>query len=184
MDQIASTITGHFVSKMLDYVGLRFKTDVIERWSRHRGRQFFEEFCREVQNELRGEQSNMLDALLSKLLEDGTRSEVLFDAYRHVSLAKSKTLGPRIIGILTARLVVAGRTANDAEDTILSAAEHLADDELQAFADFVRLQRNRAEDDAKTDAAFTSDGDLEIEWYKEQFESNFRRDRARFSCTA
>ena len=176
MDPISSFISGHLAGKVLDYVGSKFKTNVVERWTKHRAQSFFNEFCREVEIELAGTESMKLDDILSHILEDETCSETLFDAYRRVSLTKSKELGPRIIGIVTAELVLQGRIADEIEDVILSAAENLMDDELIEYAEFVREQRARGADESKKDVVFNKKGDLKIEWCKEQFDSNGLRE--------
>lgn len=174
MDPVSSLLAGHVAGKLMDYLGSKFKTSVIERWGRHRAERFFDEFCREVEIELGGTESARLDDILSQILEDEGCSEVLFDAYRRVSLTKSKELGPRIIGIVTAELVVQKRTADDIEDTILLAAENLTDAELIQYATFVREQQARATAKTDKDVTFTDDGSLKIEWQKEQFDSNWR----------
>lgn len=174
MDPVSSLISGHVAGKLLDYVGSKFKTNVIERWTKRRAQRFFDEFCREVEIELGGTKSAKLDDILSHILEDETCSETLFDAYRRVSLTRSKELGPRIIGIVTAELVLQDRIADEIEDSILAAAENLKDDELLDFAKFVREQSARGTDESKKDVNFTKNGDLKIEWYKEHFDSNWR----------
>lgn len=175
MDPFSSLLTGHIAGKMMDYIQSKFRTHVIERWTKRRAEGFFEEFCREVEFELAGKKSDKLDELLNKILEDETCSEVLFDAYRRVSFTKSKNLGPRIIGILSAQLVLEKRTASEEEDNMLLAAENLMDDELLEFSRFVREQSMRAEDESKKDVYYNPKGDLQIEWGKEQFDSNWNR---------
>ena len=173
MDPVSSLISGHVAGKLFDYIGSKFKTNVIERWTKRRAQSFFDEFCREVEIELAGTESAKLDDILSHILEDETCSEILFDAYRRVSLTKSKELGPRIIGIVTAELVLQERIAGEIEDVILSAAENLTDVELLQYAKFVREQSAYGADETKKDVVFTENGDLKIEWYKEQFDSNW-----------
>ncbi|MFZ1934475.1 MAG: hypothetical protein WCB27_21320 [Thermoguttaceae bacterium] len=176
MDPVSSLVAGHVSGKLMDYIVSQFRSRVVERWSKRRAEQFFDEFCREVNVELSGGSSSKLDDLLSNILEDEVRSEVLFDAYRRVCLAKSRSIGPRIIGILTAELVLQNRTATDAEDAMLGTAENLTDDELLAYAAFFREQMARALDPKTEDVKLTERGDLRIEWYKEQFDSNWRHD--------
>jgi hypothetical protein len=108
-----------------------------------------------------------LEEDLTKLVEDEVCAEVLFDAYRRVSLSKSKSLGPRIIGLLTAQLVVEARVASDVEDAIFDVAETLTDEELIAFAAFVREERANS----ATGGDNAADG-LRIRWYLEQVDSN------------
>jgi hypothetical protein len=167
MDPIPSLLVGHAAGKLLDKFGSSFRAHVIDRWSRRRAEEFFNQFCSEV---LRQEDAppDELDKALTRILEDEVCSEVLFEAYRRVALSKSKSLGPRIIALLTAELVAQGRIAGDAEDTIFSAAENLTDDELLAFAEFVH------EEQAKSASSPDTNGlGLRIKWATEQFDSNW-----------
>ncbi len=177
MDPISSLISGHVAGKLLDSVSAKFKTNVIERWTKRRAQGFFDEFCREVEIKLTGNESGKLDEILSHILEDETCSETLFDAYRRVSLTRSKELGPRIIGIITAELVLQERIANEIEDAILSAAENLTDDELLEYAKFVREQSARGVDESKKDVVFTENGYLRVKLGKEQFDSNWNLEK-------
>jgi hypothetical protein len=85
-------------------------------------------------------------------------------------------LGPRIIGIVTAELVFQERIANEIEESILTAAENLSDDELLDFAKFVWEQSTRGSHESKKNVNFTKNGDLKIELYKEHFDSNLHND--------
>jgi hypothetical protein len=174
MDPVSSLLSGHVAGKLFDYVSSKFKTNVIERWTKRRAQKFFDEFCREVEIELGGTGSAKLDDILSHILEDEICTETLFDAYRRVSLTKSKELGPRIIGIVTAELVLRDRTADEIEDSILTAAENLSDDELLDYAKFVREQSVIGADESEKDVSFTENGDLKIKWSEEHFDSNWR----------
>lgn len=76
--------------------------------------------------------------------------------------------------MITAKLVIAGEIATDEEDNMLLAAENLSDDELLAYAQFVREQKQHALDEKRKDVVFNKYGDLQSEWRKEQFDSNWR----------
>ncbi len=170
MDPVSSVLVGHAAGKLLDRFGSIFRTHVIDRWSRRRAEEFFAQFCKEVSHQRDGATPYKLDEILTKIVEDEVCSEILFDAYRRVALSRSKALGPRIIALLTAELVAEGRVAADLEDTIFLAAENLTDDELKAFARFVR------EEQAKS-AASADKGErgLRIKWCEEQLDSNWPR---------
>jgi hypothetical protein len=169
MDPISSLLVGHAAGKLLDKFGSSFRTHVIERWSRRRAEEFFGQFCEEVSRLGDCATSRELDETLARMVEDEVCSEVLFDAYRRVALSRSRVLGPRIIALLTAELVIEGRVATDAEDTIVSAAENLADDELIAFAEFIRREQ------AKISGAAGKVGEeLRIKWCEEQIDSNWK----------
>ena len=71
--------------------------------------------------------------MLRTLAEATQKTEVLYDAYRSVCFSKSKTMGPRILGLLTASIVLEKRTATDEEEPVFKAAEALSDPELLEF---------------------------------------------------
>lgn len=177
MEPISSLVVGHAAGKLLDGLTGVFRVQVIERWSKHRAQRFFDELCCELEKESSGEQSGQVNELLESLLADEATSEALFDAYRRVSLAKSKELGPRIIAIMTARLVIEKRMADDVEDRMLAAAEQLSDDELVEFAKFVREQTAIAAKPGDSDARFDERGNLVVAWYREQLDSNWIRNQ-------
>jgi len=108
-----------------------FANNVIERWTRHRAESFFTAFQNHLlENRLKSDINTNLAQDIEKIISTDLGSEVLFDAYRRVSLAKSKDIGPRIIGILTAELCIGGCDADDFEELIFSVAESLNDQEL------------------------------------------------------
>lgn len=98
----------------------------------------------------------------------------IIQAVRRILLQRNFCI-PRI-GIITAELVLQERIADDIEDTILFAAENLSDDELIEYASFVREQKARAADETTKEVVFTENGSLNIEWYKEQLDSNWHRE--------
>jgi len=112
----------------------------IEAWSQRRADEFFEAFCRHVAVPEATDADIGID--LNNVLGSETAQRVLFDAYRSVCLCRSRMLGPRVIAILTARLVNEKREANDVEDQLLAAAEELTDDELRGLAEHIaKLER-------------------------------------------
>jgi hypothetical protein len=114
----------------------KFKESVIARWTRFRATAFFEGFVKSLQTEqAAGHEIPDVDKRLDAIIADENKSEILFDAYRRVCFTKSKTLGPRIIGLLTGQLVIEGRMATQAEECIFDAAESLSDIE---FVDFLK----------------------------------------------
>lgn len=173
MDNTTSFLTGYATGKVMDNLVTQFRTHVIARWSKQRAEEFFYQFCREVEREITSGDTEKVNSMLQEIIEDEVKSEILFDAYRRVSLSRSKRIGPRVIGLITARLVVAGQTASDEEDNMLLAAENLTDDELTEFAKFVREQKEYASDDMNKDVVFNKHGDLQNKWCKEQFDSNW-----------
>lgn len=160
----------------MDRVVSRFHTDVVQRWTRHRAEVFFQAFCQEVSVGLLSHNKENVDVLLDMILESDARSEVMFDSYRRVCLSRSKDLGPRIIGLLTAKLVVAERQASHVEEMIFMAAEQLNDEELLRFASFYEGKKTLAESNEKNgNASFDERGNLDIKWRVEQIKSNLNR---------
>ena len=176
MDPVSSLISGHVAGKLIDRVSASFRTHVIERWSKRRARSYFEQFCDEVSLELSGTKSDSLEELLEKMLDDEVCSELLFDSYRRVCLSRSKALGPKVIGILSAQLAIERREPTGVEEAILDACEQLTDKELLDFAQFIDEQRQRADCSAHKGVSISDQGFLQIEWSKEQIDSNWHRE--------
>ncbi|MCE4934485.1 hypothetical protein [Aliivibrio fischeri] len=108
-----------------------FASNVIERWTRRRAEKFFEEFQVKIaESRLIGDNQIHIAQEIEDIISTELGSEVVFDAYRRVSLAKSKVIGPRIIGFLTAEICLEKRLADDVEDLIFSVAETLNDIEM------------------------------------------------------
>ena len=136
--------------KAVDVLANKFKDNVLARWRRHRAEQFFRSFTSEVEHEWEnGDQSEELTSMLARLTEEEEASAALFDAYRRVALSASRTLGPRVIGLLTARLVLENRTAQSHEERIFMAAENMNDSEMLDMMDFLQYGRLTAEEIAE-----------------------------------
>lgn len=118
-------------TKAVTWLLNRFGKAVIERWSRRRAEAFFKQFVAQVTEiDSKGGSFDSIEHVLTELIEDDNKSEVLFESYRRVCLSASVSLGPRIIALLTARLVAESRNATDEEERIFMAAESLSDSEL------------------------------------------------------
>lgn len=134
---VATSVIGKTVATA---AAKKFGVAVIERWTRYRAERFFEGFVETLSMEVStGLQTDDVDRRLTAILADDTKSEVLFDAYRRVCFSKSKTLGPRIIGLLTGHLVHEGRMADYTEERVFEAAELLSD------ADFIEFMKGYEE---------------------------------------
>lgn len=164
--------------KLMDKIVSRFHVDVIQRWTKHRAETFFQVFCQEVAQELFSQNTSAnVDVLLEMILESDVRSEVLFDSYRRVCMTRSKDLGPRIIGVLTAQLIAQEDLASHTEEMIFMAAEQLNDDEFLAFAEFYEENKKLAEtSEKKKKVRLDKWGDLEINWCAEQVDSSWNKD--------
>jgi len=112
------------VKMVVQYV----KEKVIGRWSEHRAEKFFHAFLDEVRKEtdVRYESADLND-MLRKVAATDKQTTALFDAYRRVALSSSKDIGPMIIGMLTAMIVLQDRDATADEELIFQGAEILND---------------------------------------------------------
>lgn len=167
------------VKKLASIVARKFGTKVIERWTRYRAGKFFEGFVESLSEELKtGVVSDEADGALEAILDNDTKSEALFDAYRAVCFAKSKTIGPKIIGILTGYIVAEGRRTQGDEEHVFRAAEALSDDELTEFAKEFREWAKKADTskDEKKDAHWVGNS-IVIPWHEEVRDSAWPRSR-------
>lgn len=124
------------------------KKKIIERWSQYRAEKFFEAFLGEVGKQADGRyQLASLDELLEKLGANDEATSALFDAYRRVCLSASKDIGPRVIGLLTAEIVLQERSATDGEERIFQAAELLNDADFRGFVEYTRARQSQLTDE-------------------------------------
>ena len=144
-----STLGGYLAGKAIDTLSSRFKTSVIERWSQQRAKAFVQAFCQKVVETWGVETGDdgRLESYLNDILQDEQKSAALFDAYRRVALAASPEIGPRVIALVTAKLVAENRSASADEEGVLAAAERLTDDELRQvkreFSRYVSRMKQR-----------------------------------------
>jgi hypothetical protein len=132
ISEAASYIAGHVADHLLG----QFRTKVIDRWTRHRARQFILAFGERVSIAQASEEE--IRETLNQILEDEKKSEVLFEAYRSVCLSRSKTIGPRAIGLLTARILAEDREATGFEEVWFQIYESFGDIELISTLEFYR----------------------------------------------
>lgn len=115
-----------------------FKEHVIDKWTKRRAEAFFETFVeRLVAAEKAKQPIGDLGPMLAEMLDDEAKSEAMFDAYRRVSMSASKDLGPRIIAVITARLISQERQATPQEERLFMAAETLNDAEFSEFSEYI-----------------------------------------------
>ncbi|MFZ4762458.1 MAG: hypothetical protein ACOYK8_06560 [Alphaproteobacteria bacterium] len=175
MDVVVTLVSDYLTGKATDHLVDVFRRNVIERWSKWRAEKFLETFYSEISILLNASDPQKLNEALDKILQHEERTEVLFDAYRSVSLSRSKNIGPRIIAVITAKLTYEKRTATMEEEIILSAAEMLNDNELIEYASFVSKYKGEANSKNK-DALLDEKGNLRIRWCEEQQDSNWHRE--------
>lgn len=171
IDPISSIAAGYAADKLVDLAESAVRVHVIERWSRSRAKQFFTAFC-EAMLDL-GVSEQELSQKLNELLADETRSEIVFDAYRSVCLTKAKLIGPRVIALLTAELVITDSIACRGEELIFAAAEELSDIELEKFSDFALSHRVKAENGTDPDITLSPEGAITVQWAQEILDSNW-----------
>ena len=163
--EIASFIVGKLGDRALDL----FRHHVIERWGRCRAQVFIHAFASAVIDptvpieQIRDE--------LTLILSDEKKSEVLFDSYRAVCLSRSKILGPRAIGLLTARVIAENRIASGVEENWFEVYESFSDMELNATQDFFddAFSKGRSGTNKEYKLKLRT---LEIDWTSE--DSNFK----------
>ncbi len=168
-------IAGALGTKAGEALAAEFGKLVIERWSRARAEKFFTAFLAEIGEELQeGVELPTTVGRLQGILRDDAASEVLFEAYRRVCFARSRDIGPRIIGLLVGQIVAEGRIATYLEEEVFAAAEGMTDDELVGAADFVEssLCRPRA---STSWVSGVPDVSVEIEWSKQERDSSWSK---------
>lgn len=128
-----SAIGAVAVDKLLDGAIDKMSSSVIQRWSRRRAIAFYRSFIEELFRET--PDPEIIARKLDQLHENEATSEMIFEAYRAVSLSKSKTIGPKVIGVLVANIVQReSPVASDVEDLVLAACESLSDSDFLRFA--------------------------------------------------
>ena len=132
METLSALVTGYATNKLTELGEGLIRKHVIERWTRKRAVEFYRSFCATLLSD--NPDGPELAEMLHELLQDETRSEIVFEAYRLVCLAKSKTIGPRIVAVLVAEIVQRDGVADKEEELVLAAAEQLSDSELVSFA--------------------------------------------------
>jgi len=169
---ISALLLDYTKGKIYDGLKKSFKNNVIDRWSRWRSEKFLKTFYQEIFQLINLDNPQELNSYLDKIFQDEEMSEILFDAYRRVSLSRSKTIGPRIIAVVTAKLIYEKRCADTSEEILLTAAETLNDDEFVEFEYFVSTNKKHA-NSKNNEVYFDKSGNLKIKYRQEHFDSNF-----------
>lgn len=159
-------------------IAQKFGRAVVERWTRHRAQSFFDGFIEELANEFKDQSESLkVDQKIDAILNDEGCSEVLYDAYRTVCFSKSKTIGPRIIGFLTGKLILEKRMSDEKEDQIFKAAEELPDGELTDFFTFYRSRSAKASSSKSDKEPYFEYDSLVIPWSREHRDSAWPSDK-------
>jgi hypothetical protein len=110
------------------------KEHAIGYWSEKRAKNFLDSFVDEVRKEMDVKTTSAtLNDMLKAISKTDKQTSALFDAYRRVALSASKDLGPIIIGLQTAKIVLEDRDASDSEERVFEAASVLNDRDFTAF---------------------------------------------------
>ena len=136
-----TTALGLVGGKLAGILVSRFRTLALERLSKYRQEAFVETLSDRFRDELfHGESEEAVERLLDDMLKKEALAEAVFDAFRRVSLSRSREIGPRIIGYLTAGILAEDRLATEDEERWFDAAESMSDFELltlvQTFEDW------------------------------------------------
>lgn len=108
------------------------KEKVIGRWSEYRANKFLSALIEEVRKERDVKFTSAdLNDMLNSIASSEKQTSALFDAYRRVALSASKDMGPMIIGLLTAEVILDDRDPTDDEELIFEAAETLKDRDFE-----------------------------------------------------
>ncbi len=105
---------------------------LIKKLKSRRLEYFFEQFTQAYFTELTsGIESSELDEIHRKIGNDPKSEELFGEIYRKVCLSSSRTIGPKLMGILAAKIFKEDRQATCAEMRIFDIAESLNDNELR-----------------------------------------------------
>lgn len=178
MDPVTGKVAAYLGGKLVTVALDRLRKAVIEPFGRRRAEEFIAAFASAVVDPTTPPEE--IQDKLTEILEDPTRQEVLFDSYRAVCLSRSRTVGPRAIGLLTAHIVNAQRLATDVEEAWFQVYESFSDAELQAtysfFADAFRKAQSGVAKDHKLDPT-----SLTIDWAVDEDSFRANADRSNFS---
>ncbi|WP_295364302.1 hypothetical protein [Arenimonas sp.] len=97
---------------------------------------------------------------MDELFADQIRSEVLFDSYHAVCMGRSKEIGPRVIALLTAQIVLRDGVATDEEESMFAAAEEFSDNEFLMFREYLRKSLTAAEGPEGGDSSINDHGEV------------------------
>src|SRR5207253_2176699 len=135
---VVEAVALHIAKKALGKIEDKFLGNVVHRWQNRRAHVFLEALAQTVAEDNSGpDAEKRVDEALEDALTDERKTEILFDAYRRVVLSSSKELGPRIIALLTAKLLAANRLATEGEELIFRAAETFSDSELIGLRNYL-----------------------------------------------
>jgi hypothetical protein len=153
-------IAGDFIKQM--------GKGAIGYWTDYRAKGFVDGFVTAVGE---GRTEAELAPLLTGIIKNKRQSELLFEGYRHVALSKSREVGPRAVGLLTAQIIHRATHSTNYEESWFLVFESLSDTELLLAADFLAdvFAKSRVPENKE----ITLKGnDLIIEWAEDKSSRN------------
>lgn len=145
-------ITDEAKTAVIDFM----KEKVIGRWTEYRANKFLNAFLDEVRKEVDVKTSSAdLNDMLQSIAKKAERTSALFDAYRRVALSASKEMGPMIIGLLTAEVMLDDREPTDDEELIFEAAEALNDRDFESLRSWLTYAYTQTGSEPGQDQAFS-----------------------------
>ncbi|BBH53734.1 hypothetical protein [Fluviispira sanaruensis] len=131
-------VIGHKALGILsDYILSKFKNFVIDKWSSYRVNVFLNTLCKELIVSSSNVLENDVKKMIDEIINDDIKSEILFESYRKVFMSASKNIGPRVIAILTSKIISENRIATQYEEQMFLVSESLIDLELKELGNFL-----------------------------------------------
>ncbi|VWC31842.1 hypothetical protein BLA23254_06397 [Burkholderia lata] len=138
----ADAMKDYVKDQLKDVVGDFFKESIVARWSTRRADQFLSAFVEEVRKEADVRTTSAdLNHLLKAIAQKEKHTSALFDAYRRVALSASRKIGPQVIGVLVARILLQDRDVTDEDEQIFEAAEAMNDRDFDRFFAWMKYAR-------------------------------------------
>lgn len=127
-------VAGYLGSRVLDMAIDKMAATIIRPCTEWRAHAYFKQLSEELLGEQAGGDPDRIIHLLDEVTKDEASRERVFEYYRCSLLSRSKTVGPRLLALLAAKLVKDNREASPSEEAIAEIAESCTDGELGAFA--------------------------------------------------
>lgn len=106
---------------------------------------------------------------LESIFSNEKAKDILFESYRKTVFSRSKEIGPKIIGVLTAMIINEKRETTDVDENIFDAAEILNDNELIEFSKYIFEQIENSKNPSNNEVEITN-GCMNILLGQEEYE--------------
>jgi hypothetical protein len=138
-----AAVGGYLAKRLVDEAVDRFANSIVRPLADRRARAYFESLLAAV-----GPSSSAgpatVNSILDRVVADSDSSERVFDFYRRAVLSRSRDLGPRLLAVLTARILRENRQATTLESEVADVAEICTDQELAEFQLYYTLLEREA----------------------------------------